>query len=1195
MRRLLYILLMIIPLAAACSREEEPVSAVPVEPVQEDGAPDGSVKITFSCSMPESTDPTKALGESSELTSMRLAVFGGSGYYKEYVTATLLESHTGEDGQLRTFEDVDGNKYSKRVDYYVFSAELKLSNTPRTIHFLGNGPKSIKIGKANEVLPKLLCNDPDDEFSKETAFWQMIWLPAIKAADDGQGNYYNSQGHIRQPGEDYMVSPDTQAYFENSTTADDKGNVQGGIALIRNWAKIILRNNWLDEEVDDELSTIMGEPGTHGFSNFIPYSFAIVHYPSRGTFVPYGGKTGFIGPTSQDTQDRHYQTLGFEELYYSEKPQNATRTFPFYYGYKGNLPEGTPFNHDVPSEDDFINGTGGVVLYDRTYDSHDGNTGTQWYDTPGANGYNSGNNPDTEPSVYLYERPAPTDGTEPSFVIIYGRYRNPKDPALSSEEKETGVMCYYKIDLMEGNDYYPIFRNFKYQIQLRKITSRGHDNPRSAAESAGSANVSADVTTSTLADISDGKKRMAINPWMSYTFIDGDPDTDDEGNPITELPEHLYVKFIDDITKETPVLNISEESVWAVLSPAGGGVVANDLVEIGPPVLEEGRSDYGWRPIRFKVLSPDPSVSKTQTLRIYCQTDPQDVDEIPLYRDIVLTLQPKQTMKVSCKDRILRDVNTEQKVDITIPAGLVESMFPLIFTIEPQEMTLASEVTTTSDGRQIRMPVVYGGSINPNYQDPDNPDAVLKTRFQFERTITWEEYKAQRTFIDNYDESRWKTFSCYFKTNCEDSATEIWVANKYFNPASCSFSDYRSFKKPRFTTSIPRSMNVDIPVSFGVYKDPGENGVKQYPTVYIELEGLKWENHLQTNGVYSYTPVDNNPSASSQEETLTFKTTTMNGNVSVKLYTEDGLYDPVTIRPWHFRNVGFIEAHTLPGDWTGQWGSNAVFGMANTASGKTIPLGFCIDCDDEDIKNRQPLITYKQVDGNPTSINVSSLNVYNKNLHVSPYSGRDDFYWDSSMKTSGTGNPVWFNMSAVGYVEEEVKAERFVGRLESNRYVQGTFKNWFKDKKTNSGYFAIGDASHNCYVQIEIYDSNGAGPVVTNNGVALEKGKTYDIFVEIREKKANNVYERTGKFELVNVQIDYFVYDDVPQAHLDYEIVSPAEDGNESTFYQYMGANFQYIWEFPRHNQEGHLRLRAPNSRSAEIERIRFWGFQDQS
>ena len=69
----------------ACTREADYV------PVGEDGAPDGRVTVTFSV-LTEHNPDTKALGEETNLNTdrMYLAVFGGSGYFKEYIHATFV-------------------------------------------------------------------------------------------------------------------------------------------------------------------------------------------------------------------------------------------------------------------------------------------------------------------------------------------------------------------------------------------------------------------------------------------------------------------------------------------------------------------------------------------------------------------------------------------------------------------------------------------------------------------------------------------------------------------------------------------------------------------------------------------------------------------------------------------------------------------------------------------------------------------------------------------------------------------------------------------------------------------------------------------------------------------------------------------------------------------------------------------------
>ena len=81
MKKWMLIGLLFLPLLA-CEREWEP------EVVAEEADPQGEVTVTFT--VPADQIPTKALGEDPSLETMHLAIFGSSGYLKQYVPATLL-------------------------------------------------------------------------------------------------------------------------------------------------------------------------------------------------------------------------------------------------------------------------------------------------------------------------------------------------------------------------------------------------------------------------------------------------------------------------------------------------------------------------------------------------------------------------------------------------------------------------------------------------------------------------------------------------------------------------------------------------------------------------------------------------------------------------------------------------------------------------------------------------------------------------------------------------------------------------------------------------------------------------------------------------------------------------------------------------------------------------------------------------
>lgn len=1092
MRKWLFILLFLLPVLS-CNRESEFVS----DPLQEDGAPDGKVSITFSVSMPESSADTKALGEDPELESMYLAVFGSSGYYKEYTKADPI----GEGFEVKkTFYDKDGNPFTKDVMAYKFKAEISLSNSPRSIHFLGNGPSisSITIGNVGDVLPNLLCNDPDDPSTKETAFWQMIYLPEIKAATNDDGEFLNPDGGVRQPGEDYMVDPETLAYFKD-------------IALIRNWAKIVIRN----------------QPDSH----FEPKSFAVVNVPKRGTFVPYGGKTGFIGPDRSDPDRGQYQTYGFEDLNKTDGD----------FVYPGNLPEGTEFDHTIPDAADFETPAGRVVPYNPEMD-------------PEAGGEES----DNEPAVYLYERPVPTSTMEPSYVIVYGKYTDTSDPSLTEAEKsDGGVMCYYKVDLMTGGQYYPIYRNFKYQIVIRTISSRGHATPAEAAASAGSADVSADITASHLADISDGKRRMAIRPWMSYTFIEGDKEVDGNGNPIPleALDPHLFVKFYDDITDDDPIPNMELNSVWFELTPSGGGVIQNDKVIIGDPVKEGPKEEQGWRPIRFRVNQPGKA-GRTQTLRILCKTNPNNPEETPMYRDIILTLQPMQPMKVSCrKSRLPRYVKEDQYVDISIPDGLVESMFPLVFTIEPEEMTLSP----VND--DVHLPVVYGKSINPNV-----PKGDTKPRFQFERTLTWEDYNKIHTTVIFEDESRWKTFSCHFQTNCEDSATEIWVANKFFYPDSDGFTDFRSFRTPVFTTPIPRTPGETVSVKFGVKK---ENDGKYLP-VYMQLNNLNW-----AGGTYDSAHQAYKLEPTQDDITLDFTTIDDSGDVSVKLFSEDESYEPAILAPWHFSDAKVMDMATLreidskTGAHKGSDYANVIAGHVNSEANKYLFIGYSTDA-----AAPRPETTIKDLCGVVAS---DSKTTWDDSGPIS--NTGQTLYREKWLKTLAGTDPISLTLSAVGYVEEPISAPRFKGAIYS--YTINSASDWNLLVNNSRIQRTI---SVNEYPEkgTFTFDIMGDKTITTHgdpiDGIVLPAGGHYEIEMKI-ESDHNDIF-------LFYNQLFYYVDNGTP---LKPRSADPSPDG--SIYYGYQGNNLEYVWSLPYGETSGKLVMDAPAEKDIVINRLIVRGF----
>ena len=1052
--------------ALSCSREMEQNFLV--------DEPEGQVEVTFSVTGNQET--TKALGEKAQLETMHIAVFGGSGYLKEYKQATLDSTGTYE----YHYYDTLGGEHVKKVPMFKYKVSITLSNSSRRVHFIGNGPASIPFGKDYEVLPTLLGE-------KETGYWQMIQLDNITALQDSEGYYLtpDEQGETRRrkAGEPYIASDTLKKAFSL-------------VPLIRNWAKIELE----------------AKPASE--SNFTPISFAVVNVPKQGTLVPYGGVKGFI---------TNYKDLSFDNLRGKE------------YNYSGNLPASVEFDASVPDSSDFVAFKNGV----------------KHYDAPTGEGYPHVDN--EAYAAYLYERPVPDANIPPSSVIVYGKYYNPDDLSSLTEEEKTarGALCYYKVDLMTGSEYYPVLRNFKYIVRIDKISARGHATPEEAFAAAGSADVSADINASTLPDISDGTRRMAVQPWMSKTFIRA------EGKK-----EQLYVTFYNDINGDNPkpdTTSVSDGHFTYELIPTTAGIVKD--VEIGEAVKDTTRIDYGWRPISFAIASPDEAAGRTQTLRIKCKVKPDDKDESPLYRDIVISLLPTQQMRVTCENpRVLLVTGEPQRVDVDIPDGLVESMFPLHFKIEAKNLTLTPD--TSVEGNSL--PVISDTSIIANYPS-----------FYFQRTVEWSEYKALPAKLDYEDDSRWRTFYSYFKTNCENSATEVYVANEYFFTKSTAFTNYASFRDPKFTTPIARKMYEPVNVSARLMVDQGS-----YKPVYLTLQGLKpadssisWDDE---KGMYKYTPT-------SADMTFPLETTVNTGDVSVTLTSDDASYEPAVLTPWHFKEAKVMDMATPNGNThTGGQFANVVAGHVNSLVDKRLFIGYFTDSGAP-----RPQTTIKDLQG---VVSDDSKTTWNDGGPIS--STAQEFYREKWLRTQVGLDPISVTLSAVGYVEEIISAPRFKGSIYSHEIRNANDWNSLINTETHSeenkyDYFVQKEVTSPEFpkdkgkIRVHLSGNKQVTPHSTGgtvDGIVLPAGGHYVIEVDI-ESDHEDIF-------LYYDQLFYYVDNGIVFKP---RVANPYPDG--SIYYGYQGNNYEYIWSLPYGVTGGKLELDTSSGKDIVLNRFIMRGY----
>ncbi|MBQ6310297.1 MAG: hypothetical protein IJK74_01955 [Bacteroidales bacterium] len=215
MKKLIYIFLILLGFTS-CMKEDRTT----LEPDATD-----KVDIIFGVNLPEPL--TKAMADQPQVQNLRVAVFGGSGYLKEYVQAEPVELAT------------------TNTTRYAYKVRLSLSDSHLKVHFIANGPQTLPFKYEDEVMSVQTTTGNQD------AYWQRIELPnGITAKKDDDGVYIKVNG-------EYVVSDETKAHFQD-------------IPLIRNFAKV----------------TVTSET-----SDFVLDSYALAYKPTAGSIAAYNKTT----------------------------------------------------------------------------------------------------------------------------------------------------------------------------------------------------------------------------------------------------------------------------------------------------------------------------------------------------------------------------------------------------------------------------------------------------------------------------------------------------------------------------------------------------------------------------------------------------------------------------------------------------------------------------------------------------------------------------------------------------------------------------------------------------------------------------------------------------------------------------------------------------------------------------------------
>lgn len=638
-------------------------------------------------------------------------------------------------------------------------------------------------------------------------------------------------------------------------------------------------------------------------SNFTTRSFAVVNVPNQGSIAPYYSG-GFV---------YGYETKSYIDL-------NQTLHYP------GLLPIGTTFDTSVPSASAFENPTAAA---------------------------NAGKVAAANQSFFMYERPVPNEEQQPTVVIVYGHY---SDPDTEDGVDDSGDF-YYKVDLMENKDYYPIYRNFKYRIRLQKIMKPGADTPEDALVSMGSGDVSADISTQTLTDISDGTSRILVT-YMAKTLIRKYP-FEEENGQIDHLT--LKYKFIPDVTVDS---NGDGEPDWnnnfSASTPTSSAPVTIELQHmsggnesvIDSYTVDSTDDSEGWRTVTITTKDPSANV-RSQYLRITGTVGAGTEDESALFRNVTYTMLSKQTMTVSCNPEKVQKIAGElMEVGITIPKNLPASMFPLKFYIESDALSLTPDNGRTEEIlRDNNLPVISGTSIIPGHSE---------TTFKYVRTLSKTDYD-KLCQASKFSGGNTVTLSCFFKTNKAESASRVYVENEYFNQANDNFRNFyvKQFTDLEFTNGVPTTAMAGAPFTFSMDTNDALPEIVYFqcdgvrPTATSGLQRVSGGNY---DGWYWYSPTQTDVSAlrDNYNPIINFATTREGGTATVTINAEE--YTPATL-------THTPKTFPVPGFYTTAGGNTARTRIGNLA-GMDVYYRFSYANGDSD---RKPVKLQAVGLGNPTS------------------------------------------------------------------------------------------------------------------------------------------------------------------------------------------------------------------------------------
>lgn len=312
----------------------------------------------------------------------------------------------------------------------------------------------------------------------------------------------------------------------------------------------------------------------------------------------------------------------------------------------------------------------------------------------------------TPEAKFIYERPF--SSVSHTQVIIAGRYQG-------------GAVSYYKIDLgrlrLENGvfEIYNILRNFNYNVRINGVSANGYSTVEGALQGVVFNNISFDVQTQQMLNISDGTDML----WVNFTTAVITQNTD------ASRTIRFAYRYRQNINSGSPTVN-NDAATVIDLKP---GDVIESVQELTAP-----KDSSDWRFYQIKTYAPT-SEQKTQEFIVVN-------DESGLGRKIQLILRepwevtrnrvfagnynlPSQFPTDNQYENVVGDeAKAPLTIFFTIPDNLPRAIFPLSFELEADRQNIENNPVGT-------LVVTSGTSLFSNVQG---------SRIKYVKTITWTDY-----------------------------------------------------------------------------------------------------------------------------------------------------------------------------------------------------------------------------------------------------------------------------------------------------------------------------------------------------------------------------------------------------------------------------------------------------------------------